>query len=264
MIRRVKIPQLARPDPQIPVHPRRHCLRLRRLRQQGRIPSFRADPRIDLPHLADRAGVEMLDGLADAHRRVPLIAELGRHARLLRDPRDLPRLPNIMRERLLTIHVLPCPHRPDRHIRMQMIRRRTQDRIDALFLFEHHAEVLIARAPIARGHLAVVIIDDLQRRQPTADSFVIIFLETERLRRVRDRDHLGVGLREQRTEILRPAPTHADHRERDFLARRHEPRPTEHMTRQDLKRRDRRRRRLEEMPPRRGVDLHAPQRERIA
>ena len=255
----MKRPRLPRPQPQIPIQPLRHRHLPLRQPLQSRIPPCRRHPRMRLPHRPNRSRTEILHRLPDPLRTVPAIPHLRCQPRLLRHPRHQPRLPHIVRQRLLTIHMLPRPHRQHRHISMRVIRRRTHDRIDRLLPRQHLPKILILRHLIIRRLCRIVPLHHLLHRPPSRIRLVIKHRHIPKFRRICNRHHLRILMIQQLLRILLPLPPRPDHRQVDLLTRRHKPRPTQHMPRHD-RRKTRHHRtpcannRLQKMPAR----SHAP------
>ena len=105
-----------------------------------RIAAHRAvGPRVDLGHVADRAGVEPL--LQQPHRLVglALVAHLRDDLVLARRLGDGARLVHGVGQRLLAVHVLAGPHHGHRDRGVRVVRRRDDHAVDALLLLEHLA-----------------------------------------------------------------------------------------------------------------------------
>ncbi len=98
-----------------------------------------------LANLANRAVPYPFARAADAVAGMAVIAHLRRDARCLGDLGNLARFPDVVRQRFFAIDMLALAHRHDRHVSMIMVWGRAQDRVDALLLLQHNAEVLRIR-----------------------------------------------------------------------------------------------------------------------
>jgi hypothetical protein len=88
------------------------------------------DPRFDQIHVADRAGAKQIARLGVDNRAGVLAADLQDAAALPRGVDDAQTLLELLHHRLLDVDVLARFHRVDRHLRMPVIRRGDDDRID--------------------------------------------------------------------------------------------------------------------------------------
>ena len=186
----------SRAEPEVPVEP--GGLDGRALPGQTALGGSRiAAPGVHLAHGANRAVLDPLDRLAMPLARAAMVAHLRRHARLLRDARDQTRLTDVVRERLLAVHVLAGLHREDRDERVQVVGRGDEDGVDRLFLLEHDPEVFVRRARVIR-RLAGVVLFNLRLHRPAARLAAVVPLrEVPLLGRIGERDDLAVLLLEE-------------------------------------------------------------------
>ena len=162
-----------------------------------------------------------------------VVAHLRRDARFLRDLRHEARLADVVRQRLLAVHVLAGLHRENRDVRVQVIRCRDENRVDRLLLLEHDSEVFVGRAGVVRGLLAVVLLDFLLHREPAALAAVVPVREVPLLRRVGHGDDLTVVLLEQGASVGPALSARADDGDVHLVARRDEARSAENVAGDD-------------------------------
>ena len=132
---------------------------------------------------------------------------------------------------------------------MQVIGRRAQHRVDRLLLRQHLAEVDVLRAAEVRGRLFVVPLDHRAHGLPPGHAAEVEALEVEILGGIRHRDHLRVGLLEQRAQVGASLTAGADERDVHLVAWRDLSRPAEDMSRDDGQRSRRGGALLEKRPP---------------
>ena len=102
-------------------------------------------PHVHFGHVADRARLHPLHGLAPVVPRVALVAHLRDGLRRLpRLARQLARFVHRPAQRLLHVDVLAEIERGHRDRRVHVIGRRDDDRVDVLLLLEHQAVVGVA------------------------------------------------------------------------------------------------------------------------
>ena len=126
----------------------RHLLRSRRLQQLVALIARHPHPRVHLLDLPDRPLPNQPRPQPILNVRVNLVPHLRHHPLLRRQQPHLPRLPHRLRQRLLTIHMLPRPHRRHRHRRMHVVRRRHAHRVNLIpQLRKHLPEIRKVRHP---------------------------------------------------------------------------------------------------------------------
>src|SRR5947209_9692730 len=125
-VSRVEWPRLARSQPQVPVQAGGDRRLLHRPCGQRRIPALGAYPGMNLANRAQRAAPDPLASFPDARIGMALVSHLRGHTRLFSNAGHLPRLPEIVRERLFTIDMLAGTHGHRGYIGMEMIRRRAE------------------------------------------------------------------------------------------------------------------------------------------
>ena len=96
---------------------------------------------MDLRYLADHAGPDEFDAPPDRLARVRLVAHLRLHLELHGRLRHPPRLPDRVRDGLLTVDVLALAHGDHRRVEVVVIRRRDGHRVDARHRGQHFAIV---------------------------------------------------------------------------------------------------------------------------
>ena len=159
-IRRVERPHGRGPNPQVPVHRRRHRHLLREavddlravveavrfvelLRRRGVLQAPRAiRPDVHLPHRADDARVENLLDRAARHGGVGLVPHLRREFRILRRGfANQPRLPKIVGERFLAIDVFAVRECQIRGEHVRVLRGRDHHGVKIVRAVEDATEV---------------------------------------------------------------------------------------------------------------------------
>src|SRR4029077_6852807 len=131
--------------------------------------------------VTDGAVPDQLTSLADEIAGVTLIAHRGGNAGFLRDTRGLPRLPDVVRERLLAIDMLFEAHRADAHVGVQMIGSGAENRIDGLLLLQQMTTILLSRDFVVLSLRGEVLLDLGLHRQASGGSLVIERIEILRL-----------------------------------------------------------------------------------
>ncbi len=128
---------------------------------------------MDFPYVTDGAVPDQLASLADEIAGVTLIAHLRGHTGFLRDARDLPRLPDVVRERLLAIDMLLQSHRTNAHVGVQMIGRRTENRIHGFLLLQQDAEIFVSCDGVVGCFRSEILFNLGFHRQASGRAFVI-------------------------------------------------------------------------------------------
>ena len=119
---------------------------------------------------------------------------------------------------------------------MQMVGGGAEHRVHVLLAFEQLAEVHVFRTPEVRRVRGVMPLDHLAHRLPPRHPLEVEALEIEVFGRVGHRDHLGIGLLEQRTQVRPPLAAGADEGDVDLVARRHLAGSPEHVAGHDRQR----------------------------
>ena len=163
--------------------------------------------------------LQPLDGEAMSFARVALVAHLRGDARFLRDACHEACLTDRVRQRLLAVDVLAGLHREDRHVRVQVIGSRDQDRVDRLLLLEHHSEVFVHRALVVRRLGGVALLDERAPGAAARLAAVVPLREVPLLRRVGEGDDLAVLLFEQGTRVVQALSARPDEGHVHFVAR---------------------------------------------
>src|SRR6185436_16343110 len=130
-------------------------------------------PGMDFLDVTDGAVPDQLASLADEIAGVTLIAHRGGNAGFLRDTRDLPRHPDVVRERLLAIDMLFEAHRADAHVGMQVIGRGAKNCIDGLLLLQQVTKILVSRDFVI-WRLRGEVLLDLGLHRPTSGASLVI------------------------------------------------------------------------------------------
>ena len=104
-------------------------------------------PDVRLPHRADCAVLDPLGHQPVALKSHALVSHLRGNLMLPRGLGQGAGFVDRVRERLLAVDVLSPPDGRHRNDRMRMVRRAHDDRVDALLLVEHLAEVFVFRGP---------------------------------------------------------------------------------------------------------------------
>ena len=126
---------------------------------------------------ADPAGVDR--ALEELHRRVVAMIETDREGAPRRPRRieDAPARLDGVRQRLFAQHVLARRERGERHLLVQVHRRRDDDRVD-VWIFDERSIVGMARAPLVPVACAALA----RSASATPTSFVLRFSMMERAR----------------------------------------------------------------------------------
>ena len=157
------------------------------------------DPRFDEIQFAGRAGAEQLPRLRVDDRAGVLAADLENPAGLPRRLDDAGPFVERLHDRLLDVDVLGCLHRVDRHLRVPVIRRRDNHRIDVGP--RQHLPVVARREHMVAPQLFG------ERQPPVVD--------------VGGRHQLDPGRAKRRAHVLLAADPQAEHGDPDPIVRRH-------------------------------------------
>ena len=211
-------PHGPRAEPEVPVEP--GGLDGRPLaRPDVRGCARRAAPGVHFTHGADRAVLDPLDGLAMPLARTAVVTHLRRDLGLLRDPRHDARLTNVVRERLLAVHMLARLHRKDGDVRVQVIGGGDEDGVNRLFFLEHDPEVLVHRTGMIRGLGGIVLFDFRLHRAASRFAAVVPRGQVPLVGRIGERDDLAVLFLEEGARVGPPLAAGADQRHVDLVAR---------------------------------------------
>ncbi len=100
-------------------------------------------PDVHLAHRADDAGIQHLFDPAPHRRRVPLVPHLGRELWILRGGlANQPRLPDVVGQRLLAIHVLAVGQRQVGRERVRVLGGGDDHRVELAHVVEHLPEIV--------------------------------------------------------------------------------------------------------------------------
>ena len=124
--------------------------------------------------------------------------------------RNLSRLQDVVRERLLAIDMLFEAHRADAHVGVQMIGRGAENRIDGLLLLQQVTKILVSRDFVVWRLRGEVLLDLGLHRQASSGSLVIERVEILRLDGIGHGDDLRVGFLEKCAHIGAPLTAAAD------------------------------------------------------
>ena len=133
-------------------------------------PDGAVGPGVHFPHRPDDAGADQFDGPADRLARMRLVAHLRLHFVVRRGMGHHASFVNRMRQRFLAVHVLAQRHGHYGRGGMRVVRSADGDRVDALFPFQHHAEIGVTLGFRKLGKRAVrpALVDVAQRHERAA------------------------------------------------------------------------------------------------
>ena len=218
----------ARAEPEVPVEP--GGLDGRPLSRPDVLGGARrAAPGVHFAHGADGAVLDPFDGLAVPLARAPVVAHLRRNPRLLRDARHEACLSNVVRERLLAVHMLARLHRKNGDVRVQVIGGGDEDGVDRPFFLEHDPEVFVHRTGVIRGLAGIVLFDLRLYRPAPRFAAVVPGGQVPLFGRICKRDDLAVLFLEQGPRVGPPLAAGADQRHVHLVARGDELRAAEHV-----------------------------------
>jgi len=148
-------------------------------------------------HLADRAIANPFHRLTDVVARMPLVAHLGGDARFPGHLRELAGFINRAREGFLAVNAFAGFHRRHRGHRVDVVRRRDQDRVNIPIRAFQHPPIIDKHSVIrslACRRLLVVLGDCLPGRTPSSMMPIVKMAVIPKLGDVADRADVDIRL----------------------------------------------------------------------